>query len=62
MGNHIADALIPLLQRDQQLFKAKSLPKQEQNQKKEEPIFEEEDGSSKDIRSGYVVVRKKDLD
>lgn len=62
MGSHIADALIPLLKRDQQLVKAKSQLTQKEAKEEEERIYEEEDGSSKSIRSGYVVVRKKDLD
>lgn len=62
MGNHIADALISLLQRDHDSLKARSLPKQEELPEEELQISEEEDGTSKDIRSGYVVVRKRDLD
>jgi len=62
MGNHIADALISLLQRNQDTLKARSLSKQEELPEEELQIFEEEDGTSKDIRSGYVVVRKRDLD
>lgn len=62
MGNHIADALIPLLQQDQESLKAKPQARQKENHKEDEPIFEEENDSSKDISSGYVVVRKKDLD
>lgn len=62
MGNHIADALIPLLQQDQKLFKAKPQVRQKQDQKEDERVYEEEDDSSKDISAGYVVVRKKDLD
>lgn len=63
MGSSIADAFMPLLERDQQLYqKAKPTSTHSEDTCVDERFSEEEDGSSKDIRAGYVMVRKKDLD
>ena len=59
MGSSIADALIPLLERDQQVYRPQ--PKESHDPKEDERFSEEEDGSSKDIKAGYVMIRKKDL-
>jgi hypothetical protein len=60
MGSSIADALIPLLERDQQVYRPQ--PKQNHDPRDDERFSEEEDASFKDIKAGYVMVRKRDLD
>lgn len=65
MGDHIADALIPILKRELRLSQTRSFPpppvRPPQTTKDDRPL-EEEIGDPRDIRSGYVVVRRRDLD
>lgn len=56
MGNHIANALIDILQREGTLGSPSQL------EFEDDFVFEEEEGNPRKISEGYVVVRKKDLD
>ena len=59
MGDKIADGLLPLLQNPGNAAKSKRKSKTKSS---DQMAYEEEQGTSKDISQGYVVVRKKDLD
>lgn len=60
MGSSIADAFIPLLEQHVAVYRPQ--PKQDYDPKDDERFSEEEDGSSRDIKAGYVMIRKRDLD
>ncbi|KAG9249652.1 putative GDSL-like lipase/acylhydrolase [Emericellopsis atlantica] len=73
MGAHIADAFIPLLKQDLQKTTSKdryssskpsSAARRPTKYEDDDRVFEEEgDGADKrDIKAGYVVVRKRDLE
>lgn len=63
MGNHIADALIPIIQREEQEEQAKSRSKRPTPSPvpNDGPALDEEGGNPRRISQGYVVVRKHDL-
>jgi hypothetical protein len=61
MGHHVADAMIKLVHDARNplaMKKAKRLAKTSED----EVVLAEEDGDPTDIRQGYVVVRKRDLE
>lgn len=64
MADHIADALIPLIKQDRRISLKKSMatPVIPPRVMGDDRPLEEEIGDPRDIHSGYVVVRKKDLD
>lgn len=65
MGDHIADGLIPLLKADLDtaaVAAVSSSPKRRSTVADDIVFLEEEEGTAKDIRQGYVVVRRKDLE
>lgn len=62
MGDHIANALLPLLKRDEQLAQARAQARRPRSKPDDSVDFEEEGGSHRNISQGYIVVRKKDLD
>lgn len=64
MGDQIADALIPLVKQDRRISLKKSIitPVIPPRVWGDDIPLEEEIGDPRDIHSGYVVVRKKDLD
>lgn len=64
MGDQIADALIPLVKQDRRISLKKSIitPVIPPRVWGDDIPLEEEIGDPRDINSGYVVVRKKDLD
>lgn len=61
MGDHIADALLPLVKADIDAEKA-SQKKSSRRSEEETVVFDEEGGNIKDISQGYVIIRKKDLE
>lgn len=64
MGDHIADALIPLIKQDRRISLKKTIitPPIPPRISGDDRPLEEEIGDPRDIHSGYVVVRKRDLD
>ena len=64
MGDKIADAFIPLVKQDRRISLKKSIitPVIPPRVWGDDQPLEEEIGDPRDIHSGYVVVRKKDLD
>jgi len=66
MGEHIADALIKIIQAEV-VPKPAAVAKPERRKKKpkvygDEASVEEEEGDPKRLSKGYVVVRKRDLE
>ena len=62
MGEHIAEGLIRILEREKEL-QPSTAPRRPRQPASEESIsFDEESGNPRNISEGYIVVRKRDLD
>ncbi|OAA64328.1 lipase, gdsl [Niveomyces insectorum RCEF 264] len=69
MGEKVADAFLGILRREEEAAAADSASRQgvrparpKKSFKDDDKPFEEEHGSPQDLRRGYVVVRRADLD